>query len=84
MFGLAVAVHGDVRATKDLDVLIRPESLEDAKNVLTTIGYDLEAGTIAECPATESTERATRESKVLVPSWKFASVVAKFCFTSLW
>jgi hypothetical protein len=42
--GLAVAVHGYVRATKDIDVLIRPESLENARNALTGIGYDLEAG----------------------------------------
>ncbi len=42
--GLAVAVHGYPRFTKDIDVLIRPESLEVAKSSLAQIEYDLEGG----------------------------------------
>jgi hypothetical protein len=42
--GLAVAVHGYVRATKDIDILIRQEALGEALRALALIGYDLEAG----------------------------------------
>jgi len=35
--GLAVAVHGHPRMTKDIDILIRPESLEAAKAALAEI-----------------------------------------------
>lgn len=42
--GLAVVVHGYPRLTKDIDILIRPETLEDAKAQLGKIEYDLEAG----------------------------------------
>ncbi len=42
--GLAVAVHGYVRATKDIDILICRETLEDARKTIAPIGYDLEAG----------------------------------------
>ena len=42
--GLAVAVHGYPRATKDIDILIRFEDLADARRTLATIGFDLEAG----------------------------------------
>ena len=42
--GLAVVVHGYPRLTKDIDILIQPESLESAKEHLAKIEYDLEAG----------------------------------------
>lgn len=42
--GLAVAVHGYVRATKDIDILICKESLPSARKALAPIGYDLDAG----------------------------------------
>jgi hypothetical protein len=42
--GLAVAVHGYVRATKDIDILIRLNALAEARNALAPIGYDLDAG----------------------------------------
>lgn len=38
--GLAMAVHGFARATLDIDVLIRPESLEQAYEVGKANGYD--------------------------------------------
>lgn len=40
--GLAMAVHGYVRATKDLDFLIRPEDLERAFEVARDRGFDIE------------------------------------------
>jgi len=39
--GLAMAVHGFARATLDIDVLIRPESLEQAYEVGKENGYDI-------------------------------------------
>lgn len=39
--GLAMAVHGFARATLDIDVLIRPESLEKAYEVGKENGYDI-------------------------------------------
>ena len=39
--GLAMAVHGFARATLDIDVLILPESLEQAYKVGKESGYDI-------------------------------------------
>lgn len=41
--GLAVGVWGAPRATKDIDLLIRPEDLARAKESVRQIGYQLEA-----------------------------------------
>jgi hypothetical protein len=42
--GMAVAVYGYVRATKDIDLLIRAEDLDTAERVLAEVGYDLTSG----------------------------------------
>lgn len=39
--GLAVAVHGHARATMDIDVLVRPEQLASAVNVVRSSGFDV-------------------------------------------
>lgn len=39
--GLAMAVHGSARATLDIDVLIRPESLEQTYEIGKEHGYDI-------------------------------------------
>ena len=44
--GLAVALHGYIRATQDIDLLIRPENLTAVKNAVEEIGYNLEGGVI--------------------------------------
>jgi Nucleotidyl transferase of unknown function (DUF2204) len=41
--GLAVSVWGAPRATKDIDLLVRPESLGAAKHAVSGCGYRLEA-----------------------------------------
>lgn len=41
--GLAMAVHGLPRATVDIDLLILDESLEEAKAVVRSLGYTIEA-----------------------------------------
>jgi len=40
--GLAMAVHGFIRATKDIDVLIQEKDVEPAFSVARSLGYDVE------------------------------------------
>lgn len=44
--GLAVAIHGYVRFTQDIDLLVRPEHLDKLLNAVNEIGYNLEGGVI--------------------------------------
>jgi hypothetical protein len=39
--GLALTIHGFPRATFDIDILIRPESLEKAYEIAAKYGYDI-------------------------------------------
>ena len=39
--GLALAIHGFPRATFDIDILIKPESLEKAYEIVAGKGYDI-------------------------------------------
>lgn len=39
--GLSMAIHGFPRATIDIDILIRPESLEDAYQIGNGLGFDI-------------------------------------------
>jgi hypothetical protein len=39
--GLSMAIHGFARATLDIDVLIRAESLDEAYRVAAEIGFDI-------------------------------------------
>ena len=39
--GLALAIHGFPRATFDIDILIKPESLEKACEIVAEKGYDI-------------------------------------------
>lgn len=41
--GLAMAIHGKVRATIDIDLLVPPEHIERAKNVCRSCGFTIEA-----------------------------------------
>ena len=61
--GLAVAVHGHPRMTKDIDILIRPESLEAAKAALADIAYDLESGLFRFNPNTDQESQMYRVSR---------------------
>lgn len=44
--GLAVALHGHIRATQDIDLLIRPAHLRSTLNILRQMGFDLDGGVI--------------------------------------
>jgi hypothetical protein len=41
--GVAVAVHGHPRATTDIDLIVDPLALDDARAILRGLGYSLEA-----------------------------------------
>jgi hypothetical protein len=63
--GLAVVVHGYPRLTKDIDILIRPEELEHAREELAKIEYDLEAGTFRFNPGTNKENLMYRVSRAV-------------------
>jgi len=42
--GLAMAVYAFPRATLDIDILIEPKSLEEAKSAAKSLGFSLDAG----------------------------------------
>lgn len=41
--GLALAIHGLPRATKDIDLLVRPESTPRAREIARALGFDIPA-----------------------------------------
>ena len=63
--GLAVVVHGYPRLTKDIDMLIRPEELDHAREQLAKIEYDLEAGTFRFNPGTSKESVLFRVSRAV-------------------
>ncbi len=42
--GLAMAVHGHARATEDIDILLREESLSEAIKAAVSVGFTFETG----------------------------------------
>ena len=60
--GLAVAAHGLIRATQDIDFLIREESLGDAYAAAGEVGYDIRGLDIS---FKERTVEIRRVSKVI-------------------
>jgi hypothetical protein len=66
--GLAVAVHGYVRATKDIDILICHNDLAEARNALLPIGYDLDAGIFKFDQGTETETQLFRVSRADGPT----------------
>ncbi len=66
--GLAVAVHGYVRATKDIDILIRHNALGEARNALAQIGYDLDVGIFKFDQGTEKETQLFRVSRADGPT----------------
>lgn len=61
--GLAVAVHGYPRFTKDIDFLILSEQLAQAKSELAKIEYDLESGLFYFNQGTSTENRMYRTSR---------------------
>jgi len=44
--GLAVNLHGHVRATRDIDLLVPADQLDGARAVVRPLGFDIDAGPI--------------------------------------
>ena len=64
--GLAMAVHGLPRATVDIDLLIRSESLEEIKSIARSLGYTIEAQPMAFAKGAVEIHRL---SKILTDSY---------------
>lgn len=61
----AVAIHGHPRATRDIDLLIEEDRVEDAFSALRTLGFTLRAGPIPFGSRTPSERRLYRATKVV-------------------
>ncbi len=62
--GLALAVHGHPRATKDIDLLVEASEIEHVFATVKSAGFTLRAGPIPLGVATASPQRLFRATKV--------------------
>ncbi|MFO0998720.1 MAG: hypothetical protein U0936_00125 [Planctomycetaceae bacterium] len=63
--GLAVALHGYPRATRDIDLLIDRNSLESAKVAIESLGYIIPSGIIPFASGTPQAREVFRISRIL-------------------
>jgi len=63
--GLAMALHGHVRGTKDIDLLILKHDLEQIKDIAEKAGFYIPAGIIPFGIGTEDAREIYRVSKVI-------------------
>ena len=63
--GVAVAIHGFVRTTKDIDLLVDGADLEDAVQALEALGYTLDSGDIPFAVGTDEERHVRRISKAV-------------------
>ncbi len=63
--GLAVALHGYPRATRDIDLLIDRNSLEPAKAAIESLGYIIPSGIIPFASGTAQAREVFRVSRIL-------------------
>jgi len=61
--GFAVVVHGYVRATKDVDILIREGDLDAVKTIVGALGYNVPGGLLRFKAGTPEETRVFRLSK---------------------
>ncbi|MEZ6059475.1 MAG: hypothetical protein R3C19_03840 [Planctomycetaceae bacterium] len=61
--GIAVAIHGFPRATRDLDVIIQEDDLARAETALQEIGFTVPAGIIPFGTGTQDVRKVFRISK---------------------
>jgi hypothetical protein len=62
--GIAVTIHGHVRATKDIDLLIRPEDRDRALETVATLGFDRAALPMTFGAGTPSERHVQRVTKL--------------------
>ena len=63
--GLAVNLHGHVRATRDIDLLLPDEQLDAARSALRPLGFDIDAGPIPFAAGTERERVLYRVSRIV-------------------
>jgi hypothetical protein len=63
--GVAVTVHGATRSTKDIDILIAPEDLGRAMDVVRPLGYAFAAFPMVFDEGTDRERKVQRVSKLL-------------------
>lgn len=63
--GWAVGIHGFPRATRDIDLLVQEEDVEQIKEVLRPTGFTLSSGRISFKVGTPQEQRLYRISKVV-------------------
>ncbi len=61
--GLAMAVHGYPRATKDIDLLVHPDDLPQIEAVVKNAGFDVPGGTLTFKHGTPEETQVVRFSK---------------------
>jgi hypothetical protein len=66
--GLALAVHGYPRATKDIDLLVRADSTEQIIRIAKRLGFDLAASTMTFGAGTDKERIVRRVTKADVES----------------
>src|SRR4030095_2924941 len=62
--GLAVNLHGHVRATRDIDLLLPVGELERARGAVKSLGFDIDAGPIPFGSGTERERILYRVSRI--------------------
>ena len=62
--GIAMTIHGHVRATKDIDLLIRPEDRDRALAIVHGLGYDVPAVPMTFGAGTPSERHVQRVTKL--------------------
>jgi hypothetical protein len=62
--GVAVTIHGATRSTKDIDLLIAPEDLPRAMDVVRPLGYAFAAFPLVFDEGTEKERKVQRVSKI--------------------
>lgn len=61
--GIAVAIHGYPRATRDIDVLVREEDLEKVREAVGRVGFTLSSGIIPFDTGKKTERKVFRVSK---------------------
>lgn len=62
--GIALAIHGYPRFTKDIDVLVRREQLEQVLAAIAPLGFDLDSGNLPFDSGTPNAREVRRITKV--------------------
>ncbi len=65
--GLAVNLHGHVRATRDIDLLVPRAQLDPARAALRPLGFDIDAGPIPFSLGTDRERVLHRVSRIVGP-----------------